>query len=419
MINEETGMSVELSAAVDQERWFLGALIAGGREEIADAVTCNVFWRHAHKVIYEVVADVIRRKGGIDELTLEHEFITRNKLEEAGGSDYLFNVMMSMEMPTHWRLFAQNVTEAAVKRAYLEKCRRVREVVSSGGSVDEIRAVDEEPLKVGYHMANAPIMDIAEVDISGEDVEGISTGFASLDNLIETGGYPCGQMTVVSAYHKGGKSTFMLSSFVHMASVGKRVMYCTFADLNAVRLKRRVMRNLTGWSKMPMYDMMAQDNFEQTIHDVDMWSAWMYDATRLRTGSDVETFCRWLESAHQKHKFDAVFVDYAQKMTSSSRKASNTTSEQDVCSTELSRCFERTGITGIVGSQITEGEGGKRSMTKGSRKWEEDAGWVIRIKNESETTKIVESAFSRFGLQDRELTFTWNVERLRFEDRSI
>lgn len=405
---------------LEAEMGFLGSCVLHPSEEKFSFLPVETLWRPAHRTIFEALKRLHGRATAVDILTLRDELQSKNQLQDVGGIEYVLEIAEYVPSASNWRDYAAIVLEKAERRAYLEKLSTMKRLIDDGAEIDEIRALDAQACTVG-NIPNAPIISIADIFLPDEDEElGLSTGFETLDGLISTKGYPLGQTTIVCAYHKGGKSTFMLSSFAHLAQQGKRVLYATFADLNSVRLKRRLLRNLTGWSKLPMRDMFAQDDWREAVADIDLcWQAWMYDATKMRTGGDVETFCRWLESAHSRYRFDAVFVDYAQKLTSSSRKASTTTAEQDVCSTELNRCAERTGIPIIVGSQITEGNGDKKDTTKGSRKWEEDAGWVLRIKDdEGETaTKTIEIAWSRFGAQKVKRTFGWNIERLRFEDR--
>ncbi len=420
IFDDGEGMSQHAQMTVNAEKAFLGSVMFGyvPAADMLGSVPEKAFWRAAHKTVYSAMFTLSDQGRDIDLLTVENELLRVKKLDDAGGRDYLMHLVDFVASPNSWRTYVDTIIEMALRRAYSDRARRINSLVVNGGCADELRAVYEEPIQFGQ-ITRAPIVSIADIEIDDTEDEGISTGFPSLDEKISTRGYPKGQMTIISAYHKGGKSTFMLSSFARMAHENKRVLYATFADLNSVRLKKRLLRNLTGWSKMPTINMTAQEEFIQAKGDLDMWNAWMYDATRLDSGADVETFCRWLEASHSQYRFDAVFVDYAQKMTSSDRKASNTLSEQDVCSTKLSRAFERTGIAGIVGSQITEGGADRKSITKGSRKWEEDAGWVIRIEDESEDRKKIKIPYSRFGVQGKELIMGWNMDRLRFEDRSV
>ena len=421
VFEDGSGMSSHAEMAVRAEMAFLGAVLIGhypASEMIAE-IPVGAYWRQPHRLIHKALECLVSEGRDIDFLTMEFELGRRKQLADIGGPDYLMRCLDECASPGSWRTYADTVMEMAVRRSYAEKAKKIHNLVMSDCSTDELRAVYEEPVQFAQ-VGRAPIVAISEIELTDDDDDcGITTGFPSLDKMISTAGYPKGQMTVISAYHKGGKSTFMLSSYAHLAILDKRVLYATFADLNAVRLKRRLLRNLCGWSKYPPKDLSAQADFQSTKGDMELaWSAWMYDATKLDTGSDVETFCRWLESSHVKYRFDVVFVDYAQKMTSSDRKATNPVSEQDVCSTKLSRCFERLGICGVVGSQITEGNAERKAITKGSRKWEEDAGWVLRIEDESDDLKKIKIPYSRFGLQGKELIMGWNMDRLRFEDRT-
>jgi replicative DNA helicase len=412
----------------NMEKCYLASLFIEAKDQVLNAVSEQCFFREGHKFIYAAIAGLINSGRAVDFVTVENALIhgkdskgiAKNLLEEIGGGDYLFDCLEYVPSSANWQTYAQAVTENAQKRAYAEKCRKVIQMVREGYSLDEVRAVDENFPKYAT-VGSAPLYRLGDSPIGeDEDEDGVTTGFPSLDAFMTTGGYPNGQFTVVSAYHKGGKTSFMLSSFAQLLQADKRVLFATFADMNRQRLEKRLMRSITGWSKRPDHHMMGKLEFDQTFNDMQIcWNGWIYDATKMDTGYDVETFCRWLEMAHVKLKFDVVFIDYAQKLTSSDKKAVTELTEANICSKKLARCFERTGIAGVIGSQITEGRDGGRDMTKGSRKWEEDAGWVLRIRKDTDSTKMVQIPFSRFGFDDKEVLMTWNVERLRFEDRSL
>lgn len=410
--------------AYEAEMAFLGSLLLS-RDQLmlSGAVPVQAFLRPAHRVIARAAYQIISKGCDVDILSLRQE-IPAQDLKEAGGEDYLLEIAEFVPSPSNWQTYADTALELAEKRAIEDKCQRILRMVNEDADLGSIRDLHDSQPKV-LSGGRAPIRSLSSIELDDDDaLEGITTGFVTLDGAIGTKGYPKGQMSIVSAYHKGGKSTFMLSSFIEQAQQGHRVLYATFADLNSTRLKRRALRNLSGFSRTPTQNLSNLEEFNAALWQINnTWDAWFYDATSLRSGYDVETFCRWLEVNQDRYKFDCVFVDYAQKLTSSSRKANSPLSEQDICSGELSRCFERTGIAGVVGSQITEGNQERRAITKGSRKWEEDAAWVLRIGEESETTKMIEIPYSRFGKQSTkgrkvEFLFDWSLERLRFEDRA-
>jgi replicative DNA helicase len=255
-----------------------------------------------------------------------------------------------------------------------------------------------------------PFNHFKDISVIGED-KGVTTGFPELDERITTKGYPSGQMTIIEGYHKSGKSTLMISSYLRMAEAGLKVLYATFSDLSAQQIKRRMLRSLCGFVDRPRSDYLAQQ-FDYACRQLeDVWDVWVYDASDLDTGNDIETFCAWFKAKHSKIGFDAVFMDYAQEIQTR-KKTHNEEERQREIATQIRVLASKTGVATIVGSQVTPGQGTNKTISKGSRAWEEKAGWVLLI---SEDRTNIGLEWSRFGGDRCKIPIRWNSRYLRFE----
>jgi len=255
-----------------------------------------------------------------------------------------------------------------------------------------------------------PLLHISEVDDSVSD-QGVTTGFRGLDAKISTVGYPSGQLTTVSAYHKGGKSSFMLGSALAQAdSAGLCVLYATFADLNARNIRRRLKRALCGFARPPgNFD--ALQAYDRAVNELDLSGFWLFDATAFDAKPSVEVFCEWVRSSPKR--FDCVFVDYAQELVTDAKGCYGQNDEQTKCASALGWLAAKEYIPVVVGSQLTPGKDGGATITKGSRSWEEKSGWVLRIPDDKSSVEI---PYSRFGPQKVSIGMRWNEEKLMFEE---
>lgn len=398
---------------------LLGAMIV-----FSDKVPCphgvNVEWfaDPAARTIFGAIEGV--RATGVmpGPIEVRRRLEAQGKLEKIGGEDFLAEVMEScvsaLEVPD---------IVATLQPEYV--ARKVREVsawlLKSADRMElspgELSARLMEAAAATSGATSAPVRHISEVDHEGSD-PGITTGFAGIDAFMGTGGYAAGQTNVISAYAKGGKTTFMLSSAVTLLKLGKRVLWATFADLNDKQLKRRIMRNICGWSKPP-YDLELNQQYAASLEWLNDSKLDVYDASALETGYDIDTFGAWLKANHEIKGYDIVFVDYAQKLRTVNKRVTNAVAEGDYCSGAMARLAAATGLPAVVGSQITKGSAkdGTDTKTKNSRAWEEDAGLVVRLNREASTSLVmaVEIAFSRFG-PTGDVSLVWNSERLRIED---
>ncbi len=410
---------VEANHSLEMEMALLGSMMLDpmAYKLTRGMIRAESFYRPAHQEIFRAI-EALDRQGSTTELSIVLQWLKdKNKLDEIGNDDYVIQVAEYVPSPASALHYAKVVADKAEARAYLLACRNVISKINNGNEIDEIRALVSSIPASGNR--TSAFIDLADIDASGDDT-GVSTGIDGIDMAIATKGYPDGQMSMISAYHKAGKSTFMVQSFCQMAEAGHRVMYATFADLNARRLKRRMLRCLSGWSKMPAdADLFGEDvkGFESAMFAIDtVWDAQVFDASK--TDSDtIESFLGQLEAKHLDKPYRAVFIDYAQKLTSDNRRARyGGVAEGDWISHAISRAAERLNLAIIVGSQITEGGKDGKTITKGSRKWEEDAGLVLRIQRENQSTAKIVLEYSRFGGMGKEINCVWDPRTLTFQE---
>lgn len=377
-------------------------------------VTAESFYRPSHQEIFRAI-QTLERSGKTTELEFVIQWLKdKGKLDELGGEDYVMQVAEYVPSAASALHYAREVADKAEVRSYILACRNIIGKSRNGADLEEIRALVSS---IGSRRTSA-FVDFADIDESGDDT-GVPSGISAIDNAISTRGIPDGQMTMVSAYHKSGKSTFMIQMFCNMAEAEHRVLYATFADLNARRLKRRMLRTLSGWSKMPTdQDLFGDDvqAFKKAQFAINTaWDAEVFDASR--TDSDtIESFLAQLEAKHLDKPYRCVFIDYAQKLTSENRRARyGGVAEGDWISHQISKAAEKLGLAIVVGSQITEGGKDGKTTTKGSRKWEEDAGLVLRINRENQHHAKIEIPFSRFGGMGTEIECLWDPRTLTFQ----
>ncbi len=395
----------------DAEYGVLGLLIVNGASICEPpGMTAAWFSTYEARVIYDAIQSVRRTGITPDAISVRNHLQQTGRLEKAGGEDFLMEVCQALivpsALPDMCAVLENNYARRKVKEisAWLAKSANMESLTAG-----EIASKLLEASALISGTTGSPVISIGEVLHEGEDT-GVTTGYQNLDMYMSTGGYAAGQTNVISAYHKGGKTSFMLSSALKQLRAGKSVLYATFADLNQKQIKRRLLKNLCGWSRPPAnLDLLTE--YDEAVTFLKDCAMEVYDASKLTTGHDIETFGAWLRANHERKRYDCVFVDYAQKLRSARRM--NKFEESDYCSDVLTRLAAGTELPIVVGSQITIGKPGEETKTKNSRQWEEDAGWVLRLKTEGQIVNI-EIPYSRFG-PSGETTLIWNSERVRME----
>jgi len=366
------------------------------------------FYRDAHRLIFSAVKALCEVDDPVDFLTVKTKL--GPNLENAGGEDYLIQVCEFVPSAANGDYYSELVKECFIRRQILDRIKKL-----AGRAIDqelstEALVSEARELISGIESPRNPIINVADVKIGEGGDLGIPSGYPGLDRSISTGGYPTGQITVVSAYHKGGKTAFMSGSALSILEEGGRILWATFDDLSAEQLKRRMVRQMCGWSKRPTVASYVSD-YEMAMHLIDGYDLDFYDGALDDGGGTVEAFAGYAEAQHSRTPYTAIFCDYWQVMTTM-RKCNSDERELGEISRILARMSRRLSIPAIVGAQITEGRAGEKTRTKGGRSIEEKAGLVLRLDRETEQVEI---PYSRFGGSGTNFPIQWD----KYKERHI
>lgn len=401
--------------ATEAETALLGALLLRpqGFVEVAGIVAEGDFLDELHRRIFCEAQWMYDCTESVDLVLLKSRL---GVSEDSPEIETCISAMESVPSVTNAYQYAKLVREAAKRRHIGHKAMELAKATKLDADFQNVLSLVDGLASLSGDEANVA-RHISQIDSGAGDM-GITTTYPELDRLISTGGFPIGQTTIARAYHKGGKTTFMMSCALRLALRGKRVLYATFADLSGAQLRRRWLKMLCGWSTQPDSDGLAA-NFTAAVNKLDACDLVVYDSARSDRFATVEAFSSWVRGTHEVKPYDVVFVDYAQKVRSVHR---DTLYDQvlrgTVCSSALADLAARAGLPVVVGSQVTLG-GGREvvAITKGSRGWEEDAGWVLGISTPDNEPhlRVLESVWSRFGIQGVDVTLRFNEERVSFE----
>jgi replicative DNA helicase len=407
----------------EAEQAVLGCLSLGSshNSEVLAILQPEDFYLPAHSLIFSAAKRLHAAGFRTDFVSLQAELQKTGQLEEAGGADWLDICMNAVPHAGGALTYAGLVKEKALARKYEDILSEGIGLISSQMPIADVVGLIQ--VSLGSLASRMPARTKAATGRLGDFEDcprrGVSTGYMRLDTLIgSVGGYPSSQMTIVSAYHKTGKTAFKLHSAIEAAKAGRKPLFATFADMDGRELQERMMKHETGWARPPYehhhreeWDLVREE-FRSGEHQIDV-----YDAAGLESGYDVETFLAWFDAKQRRDPNTEVYVDYAQELQTRDKKSHTDQDVARICSSLIQRSAKRHDVPFIVGSQITEGRDGERDKTKGSRAWEEKAGLVIRLKKTGDVATL-HIPFSRVGLcgDNARLDLHWNQDRVRFEE---
>jgi replicative DNA helicase len=209
--------------SLEAERALLGSLLLKPEaiHDVGDTIRPDSFYAEKHRIIYEVMRELVERGEPIDLLSLGQRLEDRSMLERAGGRSYLAELAASAPAPGNFAHYAELVSRKHLMRALIEASHEITE-----SAYDESRDVGEvldSAEKAVYAIGNASathrFVAVSEkVDDAWQRIEnlsksqgairGVPTGFPDLDNLL-SGLHPS-DLIILAARPSVGKSSLML-----------------------------------------------------------------------------------------------------------------------------------------------------------------------------------------------------------------
>lgn len=356
------------------------------------------FYIPSHSRIFECFQNLLKRGVPLDMVTVPAWFDKPNgkggmteTVESVGGVEYLFQVLECCPSAANGSHYAETVRQLAFRRRLREvgECF-AKTIVTGEGEPLELYASAIQSLESCKPRGGSEMVDLADLKDFGKP-QGVPTNLPSLNNLSGCGGLPKGQLTVVAARKKVGKTSALVAFSRHAVKAGFKVGYYTIADLDCRGLKQRVVQQETGWDERP-YAPAVRAEYDLAVSDIEI--SWDFAARDLRTGASVyvEELCPVIDSDHDTKGFDLVCVDYAQKLRS--RQTSERTPAQEKASSMMAELAAQCGFALAVGSQ-TRSDG----QTAHSQEWENDAGLVVQFtRPDLEQLPVeIDVPYNRFG----------------------
>lgn len=240
--------------AIESEQAVLGALLMDARAwDRVDWLQPEAFFRLAHRLIFEVLRDMAGAGKGVDVLLVAERLRAAGKLEDAGGAEYLGELVLGTASVATIRRHAEVVHEAHIRRqiaahaveiadrAYLgvESARSLAEDAENKFlSVLDARHGGGDPEPFGTAVASA-------LDWLADPNPGISTGYANIDRV--WGGLRPGDLIVVAGRPSMGKSGLVMNIAEHVARTAPVLVFSLEMTSRAIAARAvRYHRNLIG-----------------------------------------------------------------------------------------------------------------------------------------------------------------------------
>ena len=352
--------------ATDLEEVVLGAMMIDkkGVDEVIDILHPDVFYKDAHRFIYEAIFILFEESQPVDLLTVSSQLKKSGKLELSGGDFYLIKLTQKVASSAHIEFHARIILQKYIQRSLIKISGEIIEEAYDEAT-DVFDLLDAAEAKL-YDVTQGNLKRSAETaqdlviqakkrieEIAGkEGMSGIPSGFDKVDKL--TSGWQPSDLIIVAARPGMGKTALTLSMARNMA-VNSNIPVAFFSlEMSSVQLITRLISSETGLSSEKLRTgKLEKHEWEQLnvkVKSLEKAPLFIDDTPSLSI-FDLRAKARRLAS---QHGIKMIMIDYLQLMTAGgSQKGGNREQEISTISRNLKALAKELGVPVIALSQLS------------------------------------------------------------------
>jgi replicative DNA helicase len=313
--------------AIEAECALLGSMILDWHvigEVVQIIQGADDFYKPAHAKIYAVLVDLYDRHQPVDMVHLNQRLVDLGELEQAGGLDYLIQLVESVPSAIAAAHYARIVHEKAVLRRLIDASGKILyNAYHSSDPVTELLSAAEQEIfrlaEFGEKSDTAHLKELLQELYArleahdGRPITGLETGFFELDEI--TNGLQKGEMIVIAARPSMGKTALALNMAENIAITRKQPAVVFSLEMSKQQLAQRLLCSRSGVDLHRLRrNMLTTDEFARLASTVGELSdaPFFIDDTPGLNLLQMRAKARRLAS---RHDIAAVFVDYLQLMS--------------------------------------------------------------------------------------------------------
>jgi len=377
--------------------------------KISDVLNSKDFYRGVHQSIFEVMSELFEKNEPIDLLSVSNRLEEKEKLEEAGGTSYLTDLINIVPSAANIVHYAKIVQKKKLHRDLIDAAHNItqlgyQEIEDVENVIDEaekrIFAVSQRSLRQYFTSVKSILGETFErIDTlhkgGGTALRGVSTGFKDLDKTLS--GLQKSDFIILASRPGLGKTTLSLDIARHVA-VNEKIPVGLFSlEMSSSQIGERF---LSAQAQIGLWKLRTgrlssngEDNdfsrIQNAIGTLSESQIFIDDAP-ASTVMEVRTKARRLQA---EHGLGLIIIDYLQLMDEPRIRTENLVQKITEISRGLKALAKELDIPVLALSQLSRaveqrGSGIPRlSDLRESGSLEQDADVVIFIcgkKNEDE-----------------------------------
>jgi replicative DNA helicase len=311
---------------IEAEEAVIGSLLIDPDAILKVAVSLKAedFFSETNRVIYQACLALYQRNEAINQITVAHELMRQDKLEQIGGAAFLSHLISNVPTSLHAEYYAQIVSNAAIMRRLIAAAAQIEALGYEASPEVEASLNKAEDILFQVRMRREPRDFIPIRDALGQyfeeagpptalregEILHILTGFTALDDFL--GGLQRSDLIVLAARPSLGKTSLALNIARNAAINQKACVALCSLEMSREAVVQRLLASESGVDsrKVRLGRFAEKDEIKIMEASGVLSEAPIYidDSPQLRA-LDIRSKARRL---HFERNIDLIIVDYLQ-----------------------------------------------------------------------------------------------------------
>ena len=336
-------------------------------QKATETLTAESFYNEKNAKIFQAMVDLQEEATPIDITTVTSYLKKKNELNDAGGVEYLTEVLNFVPTASNIDFYIKSVEESALLRNLIETAE---EIASDGYRTDETvnEILDNSEKKILNIVKNRKASefrnikdilkktqsDLERLSENKGEITGVATGWYDFDKLT-TGLHP-NEFIIIAARPAMGKTAFALNLATHVAMTQEKSVALFNLEMSAEQLAMRILASLgqIDGFKLRTGSLMNQDwkRINEAASQLANTNLVMDDTPGITIG-EIRAKCRRLASSEKG--LSLIIIDYLQLISGGKNYGANRQQEVSDISRSLKTLAMELGVPVIALSQLSRG----------------------------------------------------------------
>jgi len=311
---------------IEAEKAVIGSLLIDPDAilKVAVSLKSEDFFSETNRVIYQACLALYQRNEVINQITVAHELMRQDKLEQIGGAAFLSHLISNVPTSLHAEYYAQIVSNTAVMRRLIAAAAQIEALGYEASPEVEDSLNKAEDILFQVRMRREPRDFIPLRDALGQyfeeagppaiqregEIPHILTAFTALDDFL--GGLQRSDLIVLAARPSVGKTSLALNIARNAAINQKACIALCSLEMSREAVVQRLLSSESGVDSRKVRLGRFNEKDEVRIMEASgvLSEAPIYidDSPQLRA-LDIRSKVRRL---HYERNIDLIIIDYLQ-----------------------------------------------------------------------------------------------------------